>query len=331
VSSLTWRERFQQNLSNFVATGDDHDLITAITEGHLNEQEYLSWCSQSDQIPVLNEDFFNKSSFGKDFLSSVDGSWNSYLYPVAKWESLVYIAGVQKPKTQFKENFVFVLASAEALKSYWDKMHSSVNPRIEETLPEGLEQHQAPIVILKTNTETIAPVSANHIKTKYNSSIPNKTYSLHELCQAQPQIKDNLDEILKNLKSAYEQTMIIAYDANLSSAIPLVWDDQFTEPAKIEKIDLTSPSVFKICATTEKPYHGYIVSNRTNDLFTQQWNNSRNPEHATLIPIAFNQKYIGAAVAFGSKNNASLSTLRKFEKIITSILQKAIQQKSAAA
>lgn len=114
--------------------------------------------------------------------------------------------------------------------------------------------------------------------------------------------------------SLYNKFMLISVDPAERVAIPVSWSDQINpNKSEIEPIDLSQASIFKIVATTLKPYHGYVVLNETNEKFFDFWNQSHIPSNITLIPIIIKNKLVGMLMAMGELNTYSWTHLKNIE------------------
>jgi hypothetical protein len=86
-------------------------------------------------------------------------------------------------------------------------------------------------------------------------------------------------------------------------ALPYFWDENIKKEGEILPISLDKAGFFKIAYKTQKPYHGYTVTNETNELFSKTWNSGITPEHLTIMPLAKKGSNVfGFLVGMANKN-----------------------------
>jgi hypothetical protein len=98
--------------------------------------------------------------------------------------------------------------------------------------------------------------------------------------------------ILGGLQNYFDKVMILLIQG--TSLAAWRWSGQwFGNFQRGEILSLTTPSVFKITATTQHPFHGQASHSPANDRFFQITNGNQYPEHVTVLPVITN----GACVA----------------------------------
>ncbi len=183
---------------------------------------------------------------------------------------------------------------------------------VEPQVAPVLEQKPLPVTPptapqpLKTEPvqEAVAAPVQKPLQTKATSfkSLLKRDYSLaksnFESCTSFEVISDFM---FSKMIPPYEASMLlICEDQNLK---PVSWAGNFklTDEAKPSVISLQHPSIFKVVATSGKPYHGYLVANHTNSKFFGEWNSNEIPKHVRIFPIVINKNIFG--MWFASTNN----------------------------
>ncbi|GIL18379.1 MAG: hypothetical protein BroJett040_21300 [Oligoflexia bacterium] len=127
-------------------------------------------------------------------------------------------------------------------------------------------------------------------------------------------------DIFDQLCTHYQKAMILLVDPN--QAKPWKWSLNFTHaPGEQSKIELKTPSPFKIAAKTMKSYHGYLPDNPITAAFLKEWNNGQKPEHATLAPIIISDHTVGILLGIGDSSCYTKEHLQLSEKLALSIAQ----------
>ena len=100
-------------------------------------------------------------------------------------------------------------------------------------------------------------------------------------------------KIFEQLSYHFTKSMVLIVDDPRSVGVrPWKWDSQFhvnTGSPQSYPLDVASP--FRIVYRTQKPYHGYLVSNDINDRFFENWNDNVTPDHMTLYPVTVNDSH----------------------------------------
>jgi hypothetical protein len=140
-------------------------------------------------------------------------------------------------------------------------------------------------------------------------------------------IADKVKRVLSEMKAHFEKSMILTLDEQESQVTAFAWDENFQEIKDTSmRIPLESPSIFKIVASTQKPFHGYISLNDLNENFFEQWNQGAIPDHVTITPIVINEKLVGMLMGFAEKsayNKVSLGLAERLSSEFTKGLQAA--------
>jgi hypothetical protein len=122
------------------------------------------------------------------------------------------------------------------------------------------------------------------------------------------------DSVFTELNYHFQKTMILLVEGD--SVKPWKWDSHFHKgPAQIDQINLKNPSAFRIVMRTQKPYHGYVVSNEVTDKFFDDWNSSNTPEHLTVVPVVSKDNVVAMILSVGEKSSDNKNSLQLAEKV----------------
>lgn len=128
-----------------------------------------------------------------------------------------------------------------------------------------------------------------------------KGFDLTIINKPEPQVSAN-QEIEEELMlcfakafQSYRNLMILKIAGD--KAIPFRWDPSYKPPKSIAAIDLSEPSVFRIAARTQKPFHGPVVPNPINSDFFEAWFGGIQPGYLTIVPIFFEGDLTGLLLA----------------------------------
>lgn len=186
-----------------------------------------------------------------------------------------------------------------------------------------------------TSTPTEAPVAAPKpaatasILTK---AVPasNSVFFLESALKKNPNILD-AKTLFASMKSHFEKSLLLAVDTLERTAKPISWGAEFAAPAIINEISLTTPSIFRIANSTQRPYHGGIVQNEINDQFFAEWNSSKIPDHVTLVPIVIEDHVIGLLMGFAGAEAFNRTSLQFTEDLVKDLTAKmSVAAKQAA-
>ncbi len=111
----------------------------------------------------------------------------------------------------------------------------------------------------------------------------------------QPPPEMELEEDLKlsfaKAYQSYRNLMILKLSND--AVIPFRWDPSYKNPKALKTIELNQPSVFRIAAKTQKPFHGAIAPNEVNSQFFANWFGGHTPTYLTIIPLFFERDCVG--------------------------------------
>ncbi len=108
----------------------------------------------------------------------------------------------------------------------------------------------------------------------------------------------------KKMAIHFQKSMLLVFHQN--QLIPWRWTSrwQYKGAKAPAAIDLTKPSFLRVAFNTLLPYHGYICNSQVNDLFCQDWYDSKNPKHISALPITINGNVAGLIV--GATDNTDI-------------------------
>nr|BFD66799.1 hypothetical protein HAGR004_18210 [Bdellovibrio sp. HAGR004] len=131
-------------------------------------------------------------------------------------------------------------------------------------------------------------------------------------------LNEKVKLVLSEMKAHFEKSMILTLDEQETQMIAFAWDENFKGMKDTSmRFPLQVPSIFSIVASTQKPYHGYISLNETNEKFFEGWNQGRIPDHVTITPIIINEKLVGMLMGFAEKSAYNKVSLNLAEKLST--------------
>ena len=125
----------------------------------------------------------------------------------------------------------------------------------------------------------------------------------------------NGPQIFAQMKTHFEKSLLLAVDTLEKSAKVLLWDDNFQAPPALNEIILTEPSFFRIATTTQRPYHGMVIQNAINDQFFTEWNDSKIPDHITVVPVVIQDHVVGLLIGFAQAEAFNRNVLQFAEKL----------------
>lgn len=175
-----------------------------------------------------------------------------------------------------------------------DPVVSMDNLQTPPSVPEARAVPKAPV---KTTTP-VDPTAAAYLLEKFRK--PNTNAFDKEVMAT-----------FKQMKTFFKKSMLLAIGDKDRVIKPLLWDSGFvaSETAKSE-FELKTPSFFRIVATTQKPYHGFVTPSDFNDTFFEAWNHGQIPDHITLVPVMDGDLVIGMLLGLGEKSSYNRNVLQ---------------------
>lgn len=136
-------------------------------------------------------------------------------------------------------------------------------------------------------------------------------------------VKNSVSQVFNEMKNHFSKSMILKINGD--SFTPWKWDEGFaSKPDNLQPLPLQTPSIFRVPWRTRKPYHGYIVPNDVNEAFFDEWNQTRIPDHVTIVPIIVHDNVTGLLLGIANKpvnTEQSLSTAEKLaNKLVNELL-----------
>lgn len=106
-------------------------------------------------------------------------------------------------------------------------------------------------------------------------------------------LEDVAEVAFSKMSEMFQKSLILVFQSG--QLRPWKWSDSvaYSGKGKPNAIELDPPSMFKIVYSTALPYHGYVVSNPTNNAFFTDFNGGVNPGHVTIMPILVNSQIAG--------------------------------------
>lgn len=126
-------------------------------------------------------------------------------------------------------------------------------------------------------------------------------------------------KMLSTLPAGYTNAFLATKAGNCLRIIGWPLDYTKSETADTD-FSLGTPSPFRICVRTEKPYHGYLISSPMMDQFFAQWNEGKYPEVFTVVPLIRDSTIEGFLLAIGTQQAVGKSNLSAVEKLGVEIL-----------
>lgn len=133
---------------------------------------------------------------------------------------------------------------------------------------------------------------------------------------------------LKTLKNTFNKVMLLTFDEGGAFVRAFMWDDSL-KGAKNESLTLplSENSIFSIVAKTQKPFHGPVHPSDVNEAFFATWNNGELPDHATLVPLVFEDRVLGVLMGVGNSSLYNKDALRIAEKVAQEFVGKIAEVK----
>lgn len=174
------------------------------------------------------------------------------------------------------------------------------------------------------------PISNNSLDTPSMNANPENEEKTDPNIQALPSEfaeTEFFQKIFEQLSYHFTKSMVLIVDNPRTTGVrPWKWDSQFhINTGSPQNYALDVPSPFRIVFRTQKPYHGFVVSNDINDKFFESWNDNSTPDHLTLFPIIINDDVKAMILSLGEKsadNKSSLNLTAKMANEISSFFEK---------
>lgn len=302
-----WQHLIEEDLTELKSKYENSSkkmsfLSFCLKGGYLNEETYSRWAQNNYELPKVKGRFFEENTpninLWKKWKDIYD--WSPACLPLGEWDGQLLVGALEPlPELQDKTKVQVLLCNLSDLEDWWKIYHPS-------SLAKATE---------KAQTESKSSVFLLDHWKKTDTKI------LIEVVQY----------IFSQMKSVFDKTMLLSLNENMNLLRPFNWDEGFKEHSKnLRAIPLKTPSIFNIVASTQKPYHGYVIPNQINDAFFEDWNQGITPEHATLSPIVINDQLIGIILGIGPKSLNTKQTLQKVEALSATVSKKLGQNKAAS-
>lgn len=161
MSSSTWREHFKDRLDGWEPTQDGSVLEVALLEERLSESDYMEWAQKTHFWPLLQGGFFTAHEPNPELLRKRSLNWSRTLIPVAEWDEVLIVAGLEAPES-LPEGCAFVLARMADLSPWWEelKVHLESSTPTEDSAP--VEQPEG--IMISTNDAPAPALSFADLK-----------------------------------------------------------------------------------------------------------------------------------------------------------------------
>lgn len=276
-------------------------------------------------------------------------AWNHQCVPVFEWNDYLYVAYCgETPDFNHAKNIILVKAEENQIKAVYDKItpaeaqnhkssiqHASVDimDLMQQTPEESNEENilnieqQDSAELLDLNigtTPSAADISASQSPAYEPLAFETKTAitpttedhptvtNIQTPTRGNENIQSLIQEAFADLKNHFSKSMILLIKD--SQAAPVYWDENFKSANNLQ-VSLDSPSPFRIAFKTQKPYHGYVVSNDTTEPFFEDWLQTNSPDHLTLCPIIIDEKVEALLMSVGEKASDNKLSLQFAESV----------------
>ena len=277
---MKWQKAFhfsQEQLRQFEQQKppDVTTLMWLLEMGKIKEQEYLAWAKKEYNLPVLKDDYFQKSKVNFNWLQKHYHFFKSAeaMAPLTQLKGKTYVAclePLENPPWDFETQWV--LCSYSSLKTYMLFLKKSLKPK------------DGP----KKECPEMEP---------YILSDEKKKLSKSEIL---------MRDVFKSLHEKFAQVLFLDFNKNKMLRC-LRCDDNwsvenFSEAMK--PINLKAPSIFQILNKTSRPFHGPVSPSEENHRFFKAWGyDGELPEHVTAVPVFSDvhmEKVLGFLLCTGS-------------------------------
>ncbi|MCM2280932.1 MAG: hypothetical protein NDI61_03700 [Bdellovibrionaceae bacterium] len=143
----------------------------------------------------------------------------------------------------------------------------------------------------------------------------------------------NLDDVtavaFKKMQPVFQKSLILVFQSG--QLRPWKWSSGVSHAgkSKASAIQLEEPSIFKIVYSTALPYHGYVVTNPTNNAFFAEFNGGTVPAHVTIMPILVNGQIAGMLMGMTDAQINLKATLRQMEALTDDVSRALTRIRSA--
>lgn len=296
-------------------------FLNYLDQAHISIDEYLEWASENYQAPYVDPEFFSQVDLSALFKQlGPKFKWSANLIPLDLSDTQLTVGCLIPPADNIDLPYQIQLAivhpenlknSWEVLEKYCHVTHS--NPSHDapsgllidfSNIPSSTQSFEIPKNIENTfsNLHTDSaqhtnsqPINSHTSQTGLSKKMslerhPKNTKREFQECTS---IEEAADLMFVKMQEYYEMQMLLVYQGE--SFIPWLWSGDFhpTDVENILAVDLLHASIFRIACTSQKPYHGKVIANPTNNEFFRQWFNSKIPSLVSIVPIIIHKKVVG--------------------------------------
>lgn len=126
---------------------------------------------------------------------------------------------------------------------------------------------------------------------------------------------------------------VILFKCEGTEAVPYKWKSSINLSAEGRRpVSLATPSLFRIVAKTQLPYHGYIVDSPTHRTFFSSLGLEDLPEAVIAVPLVNDNRLLGIIMAYGDetlKEPQHLETVQQAAEYLTEALHSSTVKKAA--
>lgn len=140
-----------------------------------------------------------------------------------------------------------------------------------------------------------------------------------------------IDRAFTALSETYEG--VVLFKCEGTEAVPNKWKSSLNLSAEGQRpVSLTTPSLFRIVAKTQLPYHGYVVDSPTHRAFFSSLGLGDLPEAVIAVPLVHDNRLLGIIMAYGDeslKDPQHLETVQRAAEFLTEAMQNSLVKKAA--
>lgn len=296
-------------------------ILWLLQNQKINEKQYFLWAKNFYQLPVLKKDFFEKTQPPIALFKKYSSTWPLHALPLTIRKNTLFIACLEPLKDlEPTQRMQFILCPPSLMAKWRPELQNSISspPPLKviktKQQPPSLKLHSKPKSIKKTiqHAPPPPPSQSNILPLHANKSSAQSIF----------------DTILTRSQNYFYSSMILVY--HNKTITPSYWSGNWSKPDKIEPINYSSPSIFRIVMKTKHPFHGKPRPNISNNEFFKVWMKGSYPEHITLVPILINKKIYGVLLGCASKTRIKQFQLKHVENLAKQVAEKIVALKTAS-
>ena len=180
----------------------------------------------------------------------------------------------------------------------------------EEKLPEEkLEKESSEKKQLDKQTQPFVLIDSQKTETE-----DQKTYKKEAAEIPPPSEKSSLRDILEKTKTHLDHYILFIFKDQKFE--PVEWSSKLSPKKKVHGF-VSSPSIFRICYKSKKPYFGHLAPILANNSFFENWGFNPPPNHVVLIPILdkTRSRILGGYLGISQTKTLSTNFLNLIQKL----------------